>query len=500
MGCLILILIVAGIVTLPSIFGPLIFWSLAAVIYWQGQSKTQQAQQHREQTRQTRELIKAVNPQAYQELVDKEAAEEVETRKRHLIAWAVVIGLCVIVGAFNGLTHCGSGPTETTSTVSPTPTTGTVTAYDTTPVPKSAASVASWATPTPQIKQTPSVESDYIPDPTEEQATEAFNDLQDQLHRPHVTKVIYTASTDSYNWTGPKSGKKMSIKRSEFDAEIWNNYYKKLKGYTTPTPTPEIAATPVASPTAVGVGLLKSRVVKWTPEATEEFNDASAKEIAAVKKAIATIHWSRKADPEEAADEDFDTIAKYCAGKDDVETDVIAIALENVFPGGDTASAAYFSRMNDNLLGRAQARHSQAEKKATPTPDASSEATPEANPTAPAPTSIWTKEDEYRVFGKGQLKYNNPSNTGINPTDLRLAPRAGESVLREGARWAATEQGVKDQDWEGTAFRELPIKVIRDNWGVIEFHFRRSLDDNLTFYTSSNWVIRDPYQRAAGDK
>jgi hypothetical protein len=104
----------------------------------------------------------------------------------------------------------------------PTPTAGTVTANDTTPVPR--ASLV--ATPAP------SAEAEYIPDPTDEQATAAFNDLQDQFHRPHATSVVYSSLTDSYNWIGPKTGRKMLMKRSQFIAEIWTGYYKKVNGPT----------------------------------------------------------------------------------------------------------------------------------------------------------------------------------------------------------------------------------------------------------------------------
>ena len=63
----------------------------------------------------------------------------------------------------------------------------------------------------------------------------------------------------------------------------------------------------------------------------------------------------------------------------------------------------------------------------------------------PSPSIGWTKEDEYRVFGKGQLKYNNPKNTGVNPKDVRLSAHRGESLLLEGARWADSKEAAKEQ-------------------------------------------------------
>jgi hypothetical protein len=58
------------------------------------------------------------------------------------------------------------------------------------------------------------------------QATTAFNWLQDTLGKPHVRSVIYDAKSDSYIWIGPKYGKRMSMSRAQFLAEIWSGYLK----------------------------------------------------------------------------------------------------------------------------------------------------------------------------------------------------------------------------------------------------------------------------------
>jgi hypothetical protein len=39
-----------------------------------------------------------------------------------------------------------------------------------------------------------------------EQATAAFNWLQDRLQKPHAKRVSYDSATDSYTWIGPKYG------------------------------------------------------------------------------------------------------------------------------------------------------------------------------------------------------------------------------------------------------------------------------------------------------
>jgi hypothetical protein len=100
---------------------------------------------------------------------------------------------------------------------------------------------------TPGVSSSSATPPVNIPEPTEEQATAAFNDLQDRNHTPHVPKVWYTASNDSFNWTGPKFGKKMSMSRSQFDGEVWADYYKKLTSATNETST-RAEAEPTSSP------------------------------------------------------------------------------------------------------------------------------------------------------------------------------------------------------------------------------------------------------------
>jgi hypothetical protein len=68
-------------------------------------------------------------------------------------------------------------------------------------------------------------QSAYIPDPIDQEATAAFNEFQEHLHRPHAKSVTYDAATDSY-WITPKTGKKISMERSQFDEEIWRPYYR----------------------------------------------------------------------------------------------------------------------------------------------------------------------------------------------------------------------------------------------------------------------------------
>lgn len=68
-------------------------------------------------------------------------------------------------------------------------------------------------------------QSANVPDPTDYEATAAFNEFQDHLHRPHAKSVTYDAATDSY-LISPNTGKKISMERSQFDEEIWDRYYR----------------------------------------------------------------------------------------------------------------------------------------------------------------------------------------------------------------------------------------------------------------------------------
>jgi hypothetical protein len=63
---------------------------------------------------------------------------------------------------------------------------------------------------------------------TNEQATAAFNFLQDQYGRPRLRTgmVTYDSKTDSYTWIGPKLGKRMSQSRASFISQVWANYIK----------------------------------------------------------------------------------------------------------------------------------------------------------------------------------------------------------------------------------------------------------------------------------
>jgi hypothetical protein len=53
-----------------------------------------------------------------------------------------------------------------------------------------------------------------------EQATAAFNELQDRYNRPHARSVVYDQQTDSYYWIGPKFGKPMVMSGAQFEGEV----------------------------------------------------------------------------------------------------------------------------------------------------------------------------------------------------------------------------------------------------------------------------------------
>jgi hypothetical protein len=57
--------------------------------------------------------------------------------------------------------------------------------------------------------------------PSNAQASLLMNRLQDRLGKPHVKGgVWYDAATDTYNWIGPKFGRRMSMPASQFLDEV----------------------------------------------------------------------------------------------------------------------------------------------------------------------------------------------------------------------------------------------------------------------------------------
>jgi hypothetical protein len=88
--------------------------------------------------------------------------------------------------------------------------------------------------------------SGYIPNPSDEQALAAFNDLQDQLGKSHANRITYYAKDDSYHWIGPKYHKPLKMVRQEFDSEVWYPYWKKQHP-TVEASRAELVATPTAT-------------------------------------------------------------------------------------------------------------------------------------------------------------------------------------------------------------------------------------------------------------
>jgi hypothetical protein len=55
---------------------------------------------------------------------------------------------------------------------------------------------------------------------SDEEALSEFNALQDRNDLPHAKRVNYDYRTDSYYWTGPSKGRRMSLPRAEFEREM----------------------------------------------------------------------------------------------------------------------------------------------------------------------------------------------------------------------------------------------------------------------------------------
>jgi hypothetical protein len=54
--------------------------------------------------------------------------------------------------------------------------------------------------------------------------TDALNHLQNELGKPPVAEVNYDGEKDCFYWTGPKTGKAMSMDRARFLHEIYAPY------------------------------------------------------------------------------------------------------------------------------------------------------------------------------------------------------------------------------------------------------------------------------------
>jgi hypothetical protein len=232
MGCLIAILIIAGIITLPSIFGPLIFWSLAAVIYWQGQNQRQTASHARQAASHAKEMKRIALLSAPPEVQKAEALREEEERKNesrlNLIKVGLVVVALIIIVLYTG--HQSSTSTVASESPSPTPVetaTPTSTIAESTPEPSATVTQPEVRKAIPVIASPTTTPYIEIPSPTDEEALAAFNDLQDQLSRSHIDHLAYSGTNDSYNWIGPKAHKKMSMKRRQFNEEVWQPYWKK---------------------------------------------------------------------------------------------------------------------------------------------------------------------------------------------------------------------------------------------------------------------------------
>jgi hypothetical protein len=133
-------------------------------------------------------------------------------------------------------------------------------------------------TPTAQVQrgalaqpQSPTASDEVRPSLilTNEQATAAFNYLQDTLQKPHAKGVSYDSSSDSYSWIGPKYGKRMLMPRGQFEAEIWQEF---IKPHPTEIPAPQRPDQPIQKEevppiTYVGhVGQLDAIFfLKWLP-------------------------------------------------------------------------------------------------------------------------------------------------------------------------------------------------------------------------------------------
>jgi hypothetical protein len=75
--------------------------------------------------------------------------------------------------------------------------------------------------------------------------TDAFNDLQEQLGKPHVKEVFFHPGPsffhdggDYFYWRGPKIGKRMTMSRERYSEEIYFPWLNNEALHPEPAPSP----------------------------------------------------------------------------------------------------------------------------------------------------------------------------------------------------------------------------------------------------------------------
>jgi len=115
-------------------------------------------------------------------------------------------------------------------------------------------------------------------------------------------------------------------------------------GRTEPPSATIVAPTPAPKP-------LRSRVVRHQPNQFRQ-GALSKEELAALKKAIRTIKWSRNSDPKAAADEDYAAIVKECQNSrlHALLADLITEAAASGYRSdNEAANAAYINELISNF-------------------------------------------------------------------------------------------------------------------------------------------------------
>jgi hypothetical protein len=115
-------------------------------------------------------------------------------------------------------------------------------------------------------------------------------------------------------------------------------------GRTEPPSATIVAPTPAPKP-------LRSRVVRHQPNQFRQ-GALSKEELAALKKAIRTIKWSRNSDPKAAADEDYAAIVKECRNSrlHALLADLITEAAGSGYRSdNEAANAAYINQLISNF-------------------------------------------------------------------------------------------------------------------------------------------------------
>ena len=184
------------------------------------------------------------------------------------------------------------------------------------------------------------------------------------LHSPEKKQVAASAASVTAATATPDnaSGSPSSTaKRKLTDDEIRQQNDAVLVSSSQPGKSSEASTTP-SKP-------LQNRVVKHQPEG---FMDSDKGDIVSVKKAVKAIRWSLNSDPKSAAEEDYQSILKYCATNESHnlrENLVLEVETNDYIVGNETANSDYLAGVDEAVAAGLKQKMEEQSAVAGPAPE-----------------------------------------------------------------------------------------------------------------------------------